>query len=65
VEQAAIMLSLSVRSIWILIKDGRIKHTRFGTRVIVSVRSLNEFVNGKQESAVISESDDESQENIE
>jgi len=47
VEEAAVMLSLSVRSVWVLIKDGRIRHVRFGTRVIVSVQSLREFVDGK------------------
>ena len=47
VEEASVMLSLSVRSVWVLIKDGRIRHVRFGTRVIVSVQSLREFVDGK------------------
>jgi len=47
VEEAAFMLSLSVRSVGSLIKDGRIRHVRFGTRVIVSVQSLREFVDGK------------------
>ena len=49
VEEAAIMLSLCVRSVWVLIKDGRLRHVKFGTRCIVSVKSLREFVDGKQE----------------
>ena len=49
VEEAAIMLSLCVRSVWVLIKNGRLRHVKFGTRCIVSVQSLREFVDGKQE----------------
>jgi hypothetical protein len=58
VEQAAEMLSLSVRSVWVLVKDGRIRHVRFETRCIVSVQSIREFVDGKQESATFSENDE-------
>jgi hypothetical protein len=60
VEEAAIMLSLCVRSVWVLIKDGRLQHVKFGTRCIVSVRSLREFVDGKQESETPLEHGDES-----
>ena len=59
VEQAAVMLSLSVRSVWVLIKDGRIRHVRFGTRCIVSVQSLREFVDGAPESTTPLENNDE------
>jgi len=48
VEVASIMLGLSVRSVWVLIKDGRIRHVKFGTRCIVSVQSIREFVDGKE-----------------
>jgi len=61
VEQAAIMLSLSVRSVWVLIKDGRIRHVRFGTRCIVSVQSLREYVDGTPESTTPLENHDELQ----
>jgi len=60
VEEAAIMLSLCVRSVWVLIKDGRIRHVKFGTRCIVSVKSLREFVDGKQEPKTQLERSDES-----
>jgi hypothetical protein len=65
VEEAAVMVSLSVRSIWVLIKDGRVQHARFGTRVIVSVKSLREFVDGKKESASPLKNDDDMQIEIE
>ena len=61
VEQAAVMLSLSVRSVWVLIKDGRIRHVRFGTRCIVSVQSLREFVDGKPGFTTHLENNDELQ----
>jgi excisionase family DNA binding protein len=60
VEQAAEMLSLSVRSIWVLVKDGRIRHVRFGTRCIISVQSLREYVDGKQKSTTPLEDNDDS-----
>jgi len=49
VEEAAVMLSLCVRSVWVLVKEGKIRHIKFGTRCIVSVQSLREFVDGKKE----------------
>ena len=48
VNEAATMLSLSVRSVWHLIKGGQIKHVKYGTRCIVSVKSLREFVDGEK-----------------
>jgi len=65
VEQAAVMLSLSVRSVWVLIKDGRIRHVRFGKRCIVSVQSLLEFVDGKQAVAHCLEDNIEAQDELE
>ena len=50
VEEAAVMLSLCVRSVWVLVKEGKIKHVKFGTRCIVSVQSIRDFVDGKKES---------------
>ena len=49
VEEAAVMLSLCVRSVWVLVKGGKIRHVKFGTRCIISVQSLREFVDGKKE----------------
>ena len=49
VEEAAVMLSLCVRSVWVLVKEGKVRHVKFGTRCIVSVQSLREFVDGKRE----------------
>ena len=60
VEEAALMLSLCVRSVWVLIKDGRIRHVKFGTRCIVSVQSLREFVDGKRDSKTQLKHSDES-----
>jgi len=50
VEEAATMLSLCVRSVWVLVKEGKIRHVKFGTRCIISVQSLREYVDGKEES---------------
>jgi excisionase family DNA binding protein len=58
-EEAAVMLGLSVRSVWTLVKDERIRHVRFGTRVIIAVESIREFVNGRQEPISHSASIDE------
>jgi excisionase family DNA binding protein len=60
VEEAAVMLSLCTRSVWVLVKEGKIRHVKFGTRCIVSVQSLREYVDGKRESIARSEHDDES-----
>ena len=49
VEEAAVMLSLCVRSVLVLVKEGKIKHVKFGTRCIVSVQSIRDFVDGKME----------------
>ena len=45
-EEAAEMIGVSTRTIWKMIKDGSVKTTRVGKRVIVSVQSLREFVDG-------------------
>jgi excisionase family DNA binding protein len=47
VREAATMLGLCERTIWKLISDNQIRTVRIGKRVIVSVQSLREFVDGK------------------
>ena len=54
VNEAAEMIGLSVRSMWNLVKEGKIKHVKYGTRCIVSVKSLREFVDGKNEYTTLS-----------
>jgi excisionase family DNA binding protein len=51
VKIAAEMLGVSDRTVWNLAKKGKIHTVRIGTRVIFSVQSLRDFVNGKTESA--------------
>jgi excisionase family DNA binding protein len=49
VEIAAEMLDVSVRTMWNLAKEGKIRTVRTGARrVIFSVQSIKEFVNGKE-----------------
>ena len=52
VNDAATMISLSVRSVWTLIKEGKIRHTKYGKRCIVSVQSLREFIDGNASSLI-------------
>ena len=49
VQHAAEMLDLCERTIWVLIKEDKIRSIKVGTRTIVSVQSLREFVDGKKE----------------
>jgi len=49
VKRAAEMLDLSERTVWTLMKTGKIRATRIGTRNIISVQSLRELIDGKQE----------------
>jgi excisionase family DNA binding protein len=46
VKEAATMLGLCERTVWKLINNNKIKTIRIGRRVIVSVQSLRDFVNG-------------------
>jgi len=46
-ETAAEMLAVSPRTMWNLAKEQKIRTVRIGTRVIFSVQSLREFVDGK------------------
>jgi len=48
---AAQMIGVSERTIWNLATAGTIHYVRVGTRCIFSVRSLEHFINGPQESA--------------
>ena len=48
VKTAAEMLAVSERTMWTLAKEKKIRTARIGTRVIFSVESLREFVDGKQ-----------------
>ena len=49
VANAAAMLDLCERSVWTLMKTGKLRYVCVGTRRIVSVQSLREFVDGKKE----------------
>jgi len=49
IPQAAKMIGVSTKTIMPLIKDGDIRSVRLGKRVIVSVQSLRDFVDGKEE----------------
>ena len=46
-EIASEMIGVSVSTMWSLAKSQKIRTIRVGTRVIFSVRSLREFVDGK------------------
>ena len=48
VKKAAEMLDLCEKTMWTLVKDNKIRSVRIGSRVIVSVQSLREFVDGKE-----------------
>ena len=50
VEEAAAMIGLSARTVWNLWKQEKIRATKVGTRVIVSVQSLRDFIDGKKTS---------------
>jgi len=47
VETAAEMLAVSPRTMWTLAKENKIRTVRIGKRVIFSVQSLREFIDGK------------------
>ena len=46
-ETAAEMIGVCVRTMWNLAKEQKIRTVRIGTRVIFSVQSLREFIDGK------------------
>jgi len=45
-KRAAEMIDVCERTIWNLAKEGKIRAIRIGKRVIISVKSLREFVDG-------------------
>jgi len=47
VKKAAKMIDLSERTVWTLLKEKKVRSVKCGARVIVSVQSLREFVDGK------------------
>jgi hypothetical protein len=49
VKRAAKMLDLSERHVWTLVKEEKIRSVKSGTRTIVSVRSIRDYVDGKEE----------------
>jgi hypothetical protein len=46
VETAAEMLAVCPRTMWNLAKEQKVRTVRIGTRVIFSVQSLREFIDG-------------------
>ena len=48
VKRAAKMLDVSERHAWTLVKNKEIRSRKSGERVIVSVKSLREYVDGKE-----------------
>ena len=50
-ETAAEMLGVGTRTMWNLAKEQKVRTVRIGTRVVFSVQSLREFIDGKPEPA--------------
>jgi len=48
VRRAAKMLDLSERHVWTLVKEKEIRSVKSKTRTIVSVKSLREYIDGKE-----------------
>ena len=49
ISKAAQMLGINKRTFLPLIKEGKVRTVRVGKRIIVSVQSLRDFVDGKTE----------------
>jgi len=49
IQEAATMLGISKPHFLPLIKEGQIRTVKIGRRILVSVQSLREFVDGKKE----------------
>jgi hypothetical protein len=47
------MIGVSARTMWTLAKEQKIRTVRIGTRVIFSVQSIREFIDGKPATADI------------
>jgi excisionase family DNA binding protein len=61
ISQAAKLLNIGKPLMYNLIKTGKIRATKLGKRVIVSVQSLREFIDGKKEPCDSIENTGESQ----
>ena len=51
VEVASDMIGVGVRTMWNLAKEQKVRTVRIGTRVVFSVQSLREFIDGKPATA--------------
>ena len=49
IQEAAKMLGISKPHFYPLIKEGKVRTVKIGRRILVSVQSLREFVDGKNE----------------
>jgi excisionase family DNA binding protein len=49
IPQAAKMLGVSKKTFYPLIREGKVRTVKIGRRVLVSVQSLHEFMDGKKE----------------
>ena len=45
VPQAALALGVSERTMWKILRTGKLRYARVGRRVLISVQALREFVN--------------------
>ena len=54
-DKAAAMLDISVRKVWQLAKEGKIRTVRVGKRRIFSVRSIREFIDGENASGFLTQ----------
>jgi len=61
IPEAATMLGVSKKTFYPLIKDGKVRTVNIGRRILVSIQSLHEFVDGKKESSHSTEMSEESQ----
>jgi excisionase family DNA binding protein len=61
IQEAATMLGVSKKTFYPLIKEGKVRTVSIGRRVLVSVQSLRDFVDGKKEPGNSAENSDELQ----
>jgi excisionase family DNA binding protein len=61
IPQAAKMLGVSKKTFYPLIREGKVRTIKIGRRVLVSVQSLHEFVDGKTAPCNSMENSEESQ----
>jgi excisionase family DNA binding protein len=65
IQEAAKMFGISRPHFYPLVKEGKIRTIKIGRRVLVSVQSLRDFVDGKKEPCNSVENSDESQDKSE